>query len=313
MNKTSKIYVAGHNGLVGSSIVRKLKEERYKNILTFNREELDLTDKSSTETMFRLYKPTYVFLTAAKVGGIHANNIESGEYFYDNIMIQTNVIEAAKKYGVKKLLFLASSSVYPKESFQPIKEEYLLSSYLDPIKSPYVTAKISGIEMCKAYRKQWGCNFISAISCNLYGPNDNFSLTDSHVIPAFIRKFYDAKINGIPQVEVWGDGSPNREFMYVDDLADALYFLMKNYDTSNHINVGSKIEVPIGFIAKMIKDIIEYEGDIIWNQEMPNGTLRKLLDSSKIEYLGWKSSISLEKGIKKTIKWFIQNYKNIRK
>lgn len=313
MRRTSKIYVAGHSGLVGSAIIRKLKEERHRNIFTFTHKELDLTDKNSTETMFRLYRPTYVFLTAARVGGIHANNTESGEYFYDNIMIQTNVIEAAKKYGVKKLIFLGSSCIYPKESPQPIKEEYLMTSPLETTNSAYATAKIAGIEMCKSYRKQWGSNFISVIPSNLYGPVDNFSLMDSHVLPAFIRKFHDAKINHIPQVEAWGDGTPKREFMHVNDLADALYFLMKNYNEPTHINIGTGVDVPISFLAKMIKDIVNYDGEIVWNRSMPNGTMRKLLDNSKIESLGWKSSISLEYGIKKTYDWFVENYKDIRK
>jgi len=313
MRKTSKIYVAGHTGLVGSAIMRKLKEERHRNIFTFTHKELDLTKKDDTETMFRLYRPTYVFLAAARVGGIHANNTESGEYFYDNIMIQTNVMEAARKYGVKKLLFLGSSCIYPKEAPQPIKEEYLMTAPLEQTNSAYATAKIAGIEMCKAFRKQWGSNFISAMPCNLYGPGDNFSVMGSHVLPAFIRKLHDAKLNNIPVVEMWGDGTPKREFMHVDDLADALYFLMQEYNDVCHINVGTGIDVPISFLAKMIKDIVGYEGEITWNPQYPNGTMRKLLDNSKIESLGWKSSIKLEDGIQSTYEWFIDNYKNIRK
>lgn len=313
MKRTSKIYVAGHNGLVGSAIVRKLKEQGHRNILTFSRSELDLTNKEVTETMFRLYKPAYVFLAAAKVGGIYANNSQSGEYFYDNIMIQTNVMEAARKAGVKKLLFLGSSCIYPKDCPQPIKEEYLLSSPLEQTNSGYATAKIAGIEMCKVYRKQYGNNFISVMPTNLYGPNDNFALMGSHVLPAMIRKFHDAKLAGIKMVELWGDGTPKREFLHVDDLADALILLMEEYNSPVHINVGAGEDVPIKFLAKMIADIVGYTGEIYWNLEYPNGTMRKLLDSSKIKELGWEPKISLAKGVQDTYKWFIDNYENLRK
>lgn len=312
MRRTSKIYVAGHNGLVGSAIVRKLKDDGHKNIMTFSHDELDLTDKNATETMFRLYKPSYVFMAAAKVDGIHANNTQSGEFFYQNIMIQTNVIEAARKYGTKKLLFLGSSCIYPKECPQPIKEEYLMTAPLEITNSGYATAKIAGIEMCKSYRRQWGCNFISVMPCNLYGVGDNFSLMNSHVLPALIRKFHEAKLNGIPQVEVWGDGTPKREFLYVDDLAEALIFLMHNYNEPGHINVGAGYDVPINFLVKMIKDIIGYKGEIVWNKSYPNGTMQKLMDSSKIKELGWEPKIDLEQGIKETYKWFVENYNNIR-
>lgn len=312
MRKTSKIYVAGHNGLVGSAIIRKLKDNGHKNIMTFSHDELDLTDKNATETMFRLYKPSYVFMAAAKVGGIHANNTQSGEFFYQNIMIQSNVIEAARKYGTKKLLFLGSSCIYPKECPQPIKEEYLMTAPLEITNSGYATAKIAGIEMCKSYRRQWGCNFISVMPCNLYGVGDNFSLMNSHVLPALIRKFHEAKLNGIPQVEVWGDGTPKREFLYVDDLAEALVFLMHNYNEPGHINVGAGYDVPISFLVKMIKDIVGYKGEIVWNKSYPNGTMQKLMDSSKIKELGWEPQIDLEKGIKETYKWFVENYNNIR-
>lgn len=313
MRKTSKIYVAGHNGLVGSAIIRKLKDNGHKNIITFSHDELDLTDKNATETMFRLYKPSYVFMAAAKVGGIHANNTQSGEFFYQNIMIQSNVIEAARKYGTKKLLFLGSSCIYPKECPQPIKEEYLMTAPLEITNSGYATAKIAGIEMCKSYRRQWGCNFISVMPCNLYGVGDNFSLMDSHVLPALIRKFHDAKLNGIPQVEVWGDGTPKREFLYVDDLAEALIFLMHNYNEPGHINVGAGYDVPISFLVKMIKDIVGYKGEIVWNKSYPNGTMQKLMDSSKIKEMGWEPQTDLEKGIKETYKWFVENYEKIRK
>jgi len=313
MRKRSKIYVAGHNGLVGSAIVRKLKEEGHANIITYNRSELDLTNKSDTEAMFRLCKPTYVFLAAARVGGIHANNTESGEYFYDNIMIQSNVMEAARKAGVKKLLFLGSSCIYPKMAEQPIKEESLMTGLLEPTNSGYATAKIAGIEMCKTYRKQYGSNFISVMPTNLYGPNDNFNIPGAHVLPAFIRRFHEAKRDGISTIELWGDGSPLREFMHVDDLAEALYILMLEYDKSQHINVGAGYDISIKFLAKMIGDIIGYEGETTYNREYPNGTPKKLLDSSKMNDLGWKPRISLEDGIKDTYKWFLENYENIRK
>lgn len=313
MRKTSKIFVAGHNGLVGSAIVRKLKEEGHKNIMTFARKDLDLTNKADTETMFRLYHPTYVFLAAARVGGIHANNTESGEYFYDNIMLQTNVIEAARKYGTKKLLFLGSSCIYPKECSQPIKEEYIMTAPLEITNSGYATAKIAGIEMCKAYRKQYGKNFISVMPTNLYGPGDNFNIPGSHVLPAFIRRFHEAHRDGIGTIELWGDGTPLREFLHVDDLADALYLLMKEYNSPQHINVGASYDVPIKFLAKMIADIVGYKGETTYNREYPNGTMKKLLDSSKIKDLGWEPKISLEEGIRSTYKWFLENYDNIRK
>lgn len=313
MKKTSKIYVAGHNGLVGSAIVKKLKENGHRNIITFSHSELDLTNKGDTEAMFRLHKPTYVFLAAAKVGGIYANNSASGEFFYDNISIQTNVMEAARKSGAKKLLFLGSSCIYPRECPQPIKEEYLMSAPLEQTNSAYAIAKIAGIEMCKAYRKQYGSNFISVMPTNLYGPNDNFALMGSHVLPAMIRKFHDAKTSGIKMVELWGDGTPRREFLHVDDLASALILLMEEYNSPIHINVGAGQDVPIKFLAKMIADIVGYDGEIFWNMEYPNGTPQKLLDSSKIKELGWTPKISLDKGVQDTYKWFIDNYKDLRK
>lgn len=313
MRKTSKIYVAGHNGLVGSAIVRKLKYEGHKNIIVFDRKDLDLTKKDDVETMFRLYHPTYIFLAAARVGGIHANNTESGEYFYDNIMIQANVMEAARKVKSKKLLFLGSSCIYPKLSEQPIKEEYLMTAPLEPTNSAYAVAKIAGIEMCKSYRKQYGSNFISVMPTNLYGPNDNFNIPGAHVLPAFIRRFHEAKRDGVGVVELWGDGTPLREFLHVDDVANALYLLMQEYDSPQHINVGAGYDVPIKFLAKMIADIVGYEGEVKYNREYPNGTPQKLLDSSKMRSLGWEPKISLEKGIKDTYEWFIENYENIRK
>lgn len=312
MKKSSRIYVAGI-GLVGSAIIRKLKSEGHRNLLTFSHKELDLIDKEPTETMFRLYKPEYVFMTAGLVGGIHANDTRSGEFFYQNIMMEVNVMEAARKYNVKKLLFTGSSCIFPKEAPQPIKEEYLMTSALEPTNSAYAVAKIAGIEMCKAYRKQYGCNFISAMPTNLYGINDNFSLMSSHVLPALMRKFHEAKINNVSEVELWGDGTPMREFLYVDDLAEALCLLMNVYNEPEHINVGAGYDVPIGFLAKMIKDIVGYEGDIFWNKDHPNGTMKKLMDSSKIKLLGWEPRTTLEDGIKETYKWFLDNYETLRK
>jgi GDP-L-fucose synthase len=313
MRKTNKIYVAGHSGLVGSSLLRKLQEEKYRNILTFSHSELDLTDKVQTEMMFKFYKPSYVFLAAAKVGGIYSNNTLSGEFFYDNMQMELNIMEAARKFGTRKLLFLGSSCIYPRNCPQPIKEEYLLTSPLESTNSAYAMAKIAGIEMCRSYRKQYGSNFISVMPTNLYGPNDNFSLMNSHVLPAMIRKFYEAKKTGSGTVELWGDGSPKREFMHVDDLSNALIFLMNEYNSPIHINVGVGEDVPIKFLAKMIADIIDYKGEVIWNLEYPNGTPRKLLDISRIKELGWKPNISLEKGIKETYQWFLDNYDTLKK
>lgn len=313
MRKSSKIYIAGHTGLVGSSIVRKLQDERHKNLIFFPKEELDLSIKDQVETMFRLYKPEYVFLAAAKVGGIHDTNTRPGEFFYQNLCIQSNVMEAARKYGTKKLLFIGSSSIYPRLAEQPMKEDFICTGSLDPTNSGYSVAKIAGIEMCKSYRKQYGSNFITAISTNLYGPNDNFNIPGAHVLPAFIRKFHDAKIDGITSVELWGDGTPLREFLHVDDLAEALYMLMEEYNDPKPINVGAGYDVPIKFLAKMVADIIGYKGEITYNREYPDGSPKKLLDSSKINEMGWKSLISLEKGIKETYEWFLENYNNLRK
>ena len=313
MKKTSRIFVAGHKGLVGSAIVRKLEEENYKNILTFSRDEIDLSNKVETETMFRLYKPTHVFLAAAKVGGIHANNTKSGEYYLENLQIQNTVLEAARKYNVTKLIFLGSSCIYPKACPQPIKEEYLMTGPLEPTNSGYAVAKIAGIEMCKAYRKQYGCNFISAMPCNLYGPGDNFEVPGAHVLPSLIRKFHEAKNQGVTMMELWGDGLPLREFLHVDDLADALYILMQDYNEPQHINIGVGYDVSIGFLAKMIADMADYQGEIAYNRDYPNGTMKKLLDSTNMHKLGWKPNISLVDGIQSTFDWFLENYDNLRK
>ncbi|KYH06372.1 MULTISPECIES: GDP-L-fucose synthase family protein [Chryseobacterium] len=298
MNPNSKIYIAGHRGMVGSAILRNLTSNGFNNIITKTSSELDLTDQKSVQTFFETEKPEYVFLAAAKVGGIHANNTYRADFLYDNLMIESNVIHQSYLHGVTKLLFLGSSCIYPKLAPQPLKEEYLLSGFLEQTNEPYAIAKIAGIKMCDAYRDQYNCNFISAMPTNLYGPNDNYDLNNSHVLPAMLRKFFEAKQNNVKEVVLWGDGSPFREFLHVDDLAKACVFLMNNYNESGHLNIGSSREISISELAKQIKDIAQYEGNIVWDTEKPNGTPRKLMDSSKINSMGWSPDISLEDGIK---------------
>ncbi|MGG7470450.1 GDP-L-fucose synthase family protein [Chryseobacterium arthrosphaerae] len=298
MNPNSKIYIAGHRGMVGSAIVRNLTSNGFNNIVTKTSDELDLTDQKNVQSFFETEKPEYVFLAAAKVGGIYANNIYRADFLYQNLMIETNVIHQSYLHGVKKLLFLGSSCIYPKLAPQPLKEEYLLSGFLEQTNEPYAIAKIAGIKMCDAYRSQYDCNFISAMPTNLYGPNDNYDLNNSHVLPAMLRKFFEAKQNNVKEVVLWGDGSPFREFLHVDDLAKACVFLMNNYNESGHINIGSSREISISELAMQIKDITQYEGNIVWDTEKPNGTPRKLMDSSKINSMGWSPDISLEDGIK---------------
>lgn len=307
MNKDSKIYVAGHRGMVGSAILRKLQKEGYSNIITKTSQELDLRIQKDVDDFFKLEKPEYVFLAAAKVGGILANNTYRAEFIYDNLMIQSNVIHSAYKYGVKKLLFLGSSCIYPKYAPQPMKEEYLLSGYLEPTNEPYAIAKITGIKMCEAYRHQYGCNFISAMPTNLYGPNDNYDLNNSHVLPALIRKFHEAKIYNKKEVIVWGTGNPRREFMHVDDLADACLFLMLNYNDSQFVNVGTGKDISIRELAELIKTIVGYEGNIIFDTTKPDGTPRKFLDLNYMHSLGWHHKIELEEGIKMTYQDFLEN------
>ncbi|MCX8143126.1 MAG: GDP-L-fucose synthase [Bacteroidia bacterium] len=307
MNKDSKIYVAGHRGMVGSAILRKLQKEGYSNIITKTSQELDLRIQKDVDDFFKLEKPEYVFLAAAKVGGILANNTYRAEFIYDNLMIQSNVIHSAYKYGVKKLLFLGSSCIYPKYAPQPMKEEYLLSGYLEPTNEPYAIAKITGIKTCEAYRHQYGCNFISAMPTNLYGPNDNYDLNNSHVLPALIRKFHEAKIYSKKEVIVWGTGNPRREFMHVDDLADACLFLMLNYNDSQFVNVGTGKDISIRELAELIKTIVGYEGNIIFDTTKPDGTPRKLLDLNYMHSLGWHHKIELEEGIKMTYQDFLEN------
>lgn len=300
MELNSKIYVAGHKGMVGSAIVRKLESLGYTNILTSNRGTVNLTNQFHVQTFFELEKPEYVFLAAAKVGGIKANNDKKADFIYENLMIQSNVIKSSHIYGVKKLLFLGSSCIYPKMSPQPITEDCLLSGYLEPTNDAYAIAKIAGIKMCQSFNQQYKTNFISVMPTNLYGPNDNYDLDNSHVLPAMIRKFHEAKDGRRSSVEIWGTGNPMREFLYVDDLADACVYLMNTYNDSDIVNIGTGKDITIKDLAYLIKDVVGYEGDIVFNTNMPDGTPRKLLDVSRLERLGWKYKTSLREGIEKT-------------
>jgi GDP-L-fucose synthase len=307
MNFNSKIYVAGHNGMVGSSIIRSLIEKGYKNIVYKNSNELDLMRQQNVEDFIENEKPEYVFLAAAKVGGIFANNTFPAEFIYNNLMIESNIIHSAYKFGVKKLLFLGSSCIYPKFSEQPIREEYLLTGPLEATNEAYAIAKITGIELCKFYRRQYGCDFISVMPTNLYGINDNFDLQSSHVLPALIRKIHEAKINNKKEVVIWGTGKPKREFLYVDDLAEACIYLMMNYSDELHVNVGTGEDIEIKELTNLVKDIIGYKGSIVNDLSKPDGTPRKLLDVTKINDLGWKYQISLEQGIKKVYQWYLNH------
>jgi GDP-L-fucose synthase len=308
MNKQDKIFVAGHRGMVGSAIVRKLMAEGYENIVTKTSSELDLMNQSNVMQFFAEEKPQFVFLAAAKVGGIHANNTFRAEFLYNNLMIEANVIHAAHVHGTEKLLFLGSSCIYPKLATQPLTEDSLLTGELEPTNEPYAIAKIAGIKLCESYRDQYGSNFISAMPTNLYGPNDNYDLQNSHVLPALIRKFHEGKINGLPEVEVWGTGSPLREFLHVDDLADACYFLMLNYSEKEFVNVGTGTDLSIKSLAEMVKDIVGYQGQLVWNTSKPDGTPRKLMNVSKLESLGWKHQIDLKKGIEMVYSEFVEKY-----
>ena len=301
MEKTDKIYIAGHNGMVGSGLERKLRKEGYYNIITKISAELDLRNQQAVNYFFEKEKPEYVILAAAKVGGIHANNTYRAEFIYDNLMIEANIIHAAYFNKVTKLLFLGSSCIYPKMAPQPLKEEYLLSGYLESTNQPYAIAKIAGIEMCESYRAQYGCNFISAMPTNLYGTNDNYHPENSHVLPALIRKILLAKKNNEPNVTIWGTGTPRREFLHVDDLANACYFLLQNYNEQGIVNIGCGVDISVNELAKLIILEVGYEGKLIFDTTKPDGTLRKLMDISKINSLGWKPSINLQEGIKKTI------------
>ncbi len=298
MEKNEKIYVAGHRGMVGSAIVRKLKSEGFTNIVYRTSSELDLRNQNEVIAFFESEKPEYVYLAAAKVGGIQANNCYRAEFLYDNLMISTNIIHAAHENKVKKLLFLGSSCIYPKLAPQPLKEDYLLSGYLEPTNEPYAIAKIAGIKMCETYFDQYGDNFISAMPTNLYGPNDNYDLNNSHVLPALIKKFHQAKVSNQESVEIWGTGSPLREFLHVDDLAEACLFIMENYNQKQFINLGSGKEISIKDLALLVKEIVGFKGELKFNTDKPDGTPRKLMDVSRLKEAGWSYSIELEDGIK---------------
>ena len=297
MDRNDKIYIAGHRGMVGSAILRRLKKEGFENFVFRTSDELDLRNQHAVADFFANEKPDYVFLAAAKVGGILANNTYRAEFIYDNLMIQSNVIENSYRQGAKKLLFLGSSCIYPKLAPQPLKEDYMLTGLLEHTNEPYAIAKIAGIKMCDAYRSQYGCNFISVMPTNLYGPNDNYDLNNSHVLPALLRKFHEAKIKNQSEVIVWGSGTPRREFLHADDMADACVFLMKNYNEPGLINIGIGVDISIKELAEMIKDIVGYNGKIVFDSSKADGTPRKLIDISKLAAFEWKSSIGLKKGI----------------
>ncbi len=307
MNKNSKIYIAGHLGLVGSAILRKLKKEGYTNLITKSRKEVDLTNQKAVKDFFDETKPEYVFLAAAKVGGIMANKTYPGEFISENLDIQNNIIKNSYTYGVKKLLFLGSSCIYPKLATQPIKEEYFMTGPLEPTNEAYAIAKIAGISMCQSYRKQYGADFISLMPTNLYGPGDNFTNERGHVIPALIRKFHEAKTKKLAEISAWGTGSAKREFLHSDDLADACVFLMKNYSSGDIINVGTGEDVTIKELTEKISEIVGFKGKIVWDTTKPDGAPRRLLDVDKLHTLGWKHSIELEKGLKETYEWFKKN------
>ena len=311
MNKKEKIYVAGHRGMVGGAILRKLKESGYTNLLTKTSGDLDLRDQQAVNSFFESEKPDYVFLAAAKVGGIYANNIYRADFLYDNLMIQTNVIHASFKENVKKLMFLGSSCIYPKFATQPLKEDSLLTGSLEPTNEPYAVAKIAGIKLCENYKRQHGCNFISVMPTNLYGYGDNYHPKNSHVLPALIRRFHEAKIENRSHVEVWGSGSPKREFLFADDLADACLFLMDSYEELEFINVGTGKDLSIKALAETIKGIVGYQGEIVWDSSKPDGTPRKLMDVEKLTKLGWTYKTELEVGIELAYQDFLKKEKEL--
>jgi GDP-L-fucose synthase len=308
MDQAAKIYIAGHRGMVGSGMERKLRKEGYDNIVTRTSNELDLRNQQMVNDFFENEKPEYVILAAAKVGGIHANNTYRAEFIYENLMIEANIIHAAYLNKVTKLLFLGSSCIYPKMAPQPLKEEYFLSGYLEPTNQPYAIAKIAGIEMCDSYRAQYGCNFISAMPTNLYGTNDNYHPENSHVLPALIRRIILAKNNNEPTVTIWGTGRPRREFLHVDDLAEACYFLLKNYNDQGLVNIGSGTDISVRELAELIVAEVGYDGQLLFDSTKPDGTPRKLLNISKIKNLGWQPSIDLRTGIQRTVNEFIEQY-----
>ncbi len=312
MDTQSKIYVAGSRGLVGSALVRALSRQGYENLVLPSSQALDLRNQAAVDEFFAQEKPDYVFLAAAKVGGIQANNTYRAEFLYDNLMIEANIIHSAYRHGVTKLLFLGSSCIYPKLCPQPMQEDYLLTGFLEPTNEPYAIAKIAGLKLCENYCRQYGVSFISAMPTNLYGINDNFNLANSHVLPALMRKFHAAKVNDDPTVTVWGKGTPLREFLYVDDLADALIFLMNTYNRVEFVNVGTGQEVSIKELALTIKAVVGYEGELVFDTTKPDGTPRKLLDVSRLTAAGWQAKTSLKQGIEQTYSWFVQNYDTIR-
>ena len=311
MKTNDKIYIAGHRGMVGSAILRKLQGEGFTNLVLRTSQELDLRNQQQVTDFFNQEKPAYVFVAAARVGGIIANNTYRADFLYENMMIQNNVIHASYVNAVTKLLFLGSSCIYPKLARQPLKEEYLLTGLLEPTNEPYAIAKIAGIKLCDAYRSQYGCNFISVMPTNLYGPNDNYDLNNSHVLPALIRKMHEAKVNDYPAVTIWGTGKPMREFLYADDLADACYFLMQNFDESGLINIGTGEDIAIKDLALLIQEIVGFTGAINYDLSKPDGTPRKLMDVGKLSNLGWKASTHLKIGIQKAYKDFIQHYNSV--
>ena len=312
MNKTDKIYVAGHRGLVGSAIVRNLKSKGYTNVIGRTHQELELTDQAAVRAFFEEEKPDVVVLAAAKVGGINANNTAPADFAWDNMQVQCNVIKCCHDYKVKKLLFLGSTCIYPKMAPQPIVEDALLTGPLEQTNEAYAIAKISGMQMCKYFKRQYGDNFISCMPTNLYGPYDNYDLKGSHVLPDMIRKFHEAKMQNAPTVELWGTGSPLREFLYVDDMADACVFLLENYDGEQHVNIGTGKELTIKELAELVKKTVGFEGEIVWNSSMPDGTPRKLTDVTKLHELGWTHKVELQEGVKLAYEWFKENVDHAR-
>lgn len=313
IRQTDKIYVAGHRGLVGSAIVRSLNRQGYENVIGRTHKELDLTDQAAVHDFFEKERPDVVVLAAAKVGGINANNTTPAEFAYENMQIQCNVIKCCHDYQVKKLLFLGSTCIYPRMAPQPIPESALLTGPLEETNEAYAIAKIAGLEMCKFFKRQYGDDFISCMPTNLYGPYDNYELQGSHVMPAMIRKFHEAKVNGAPTVELWGTGQPLREFLYVDDMADACVYLLEHYSGEQHVNIGTGKELTIAELAQIVKKTVGYQGEIVWNAEMPDGTPRKLTDVSKLHSLGWHHKVELEEGVALAYEWFVQNEQNARK
>lgn len=312
VSKDARIYVAGHSGLVGSAITGRLRAGGFTNLLTAEREELDLRDQAAVNRWFAATRPEYVFLVAGTVGGILANSTRPAEFIYDNMMIHATVVDAAYREGVTKLLYLGSSCIYPRECPQPMKEEYLLTGPLEPTNEPYAIAKIAGIKLCQSYRRQYGCDFISAMPTNLYGPNDNFNLTSSHVLPALIRKFHDARVEGRSDVVVWGTGAARREFLHVDDLADACLFILEHYDGDVHINVGTGMDLSIRELAELVREIVYPQSKLTFDTTKPDGTPRKLLDVSRLHALGWTHRIPLRQGIESTYEWFLANHERLR-